>query len=616
MYITTFYSFKGGVGRTLALANVALELAQTGRRVLLVDFDLEAPGIHTFDTLKPPSPHPGVVEYVTDYLETNRAPDARGYCYEVTGLGRQDGQLWVMPAGRGDQTYRAKLARINWQTLYRERDGYLLIEDLKEQWRKLYNPHYVFIDSRTGHTDIEGICTRQLPDAVVILFFPNEQNLAGLRAVVRDIRAETGGERNKDIRLHFVMSNVPDLDDEEEILVRRMEEFETALGYDSLTATIHRYESLALLNQMIFTQARPKSRLAKEYREVKDAIIAGNIEDREGAVRYFKESLRPWGFHFNSKKEELEERFRVIREKHPTDMELPFLIGMVRKTEKRFEEAIVLLDEAVERGNRTADVFLERAGIHDELGDRSEAVANLKEALNLPTLTLPQVELIVHMLRKLDEQSLKLIPQSPAVRSLKGQQLLDVAVALQWNFTGLTVALDILTALIDTSTMSKGERGSVENRTALSLIGLSRFEDAVQFIAATKPRPEDYPIEMAFNYAVAEWGKLNEPQRGSFERVIELDKKVPEKTPGANYRQCLAVSYWAVGDTATALQRIEQAEMWMNRHKTPDFSCWRYLVTSQKAFLDDCSAIRRLIAEGNVRPLFFSSSGQDCRATS
>ena len=49
MYVTTFYSFKGGVGRTMALVNVAVELANTGRRVLVVDFDLEAPGLDTFD---------------------------------------------------------------------------------------------------------------------------------------------------------------------------------------------------------------------------------------------------------------------------------------------------------------------------------------------------------------------------------------------------------------------------------------------------------------------------------------------------------------------------------------------------------------------------------------
>ena len=53
MYITTFYSFKGGVGRTMALVNAAVKLVQGGRRVLVVDFDLEAPGLDTFDVLKP-----------------------------------------------------------------------------------------------------------------------------------------------------------------------------------------------------------------------------------------------------------------------------------------------------------------------------------------------------------------------------------------------------------------------------------------------------------------------------------------------------------------------------------------------------------------------------------
>ena len=47
MYVVTFYSYKGGVGRTLALLNVAYELADSGQRVLVVDFDLEAPAIHS-----------------------------------------------------------------------------------------------------------------------------------------------------------------------------------------------------------------------------------------------------------------------------------------------------------------------------------------------------------------------------------------------------------------------------------------------------------------------------------------------------------------------------------------------------------------------------------------
>ena len=59
MYIVTFYSFKGGVGRTMALVNAGLELARSGRRVLLVDFDLEAPSIETFNLPRPREYTPG-----------------------------------------------------------------------------------------------------------------------------------------------------------------------------------------------------------------------------------------------------------------------------------------------------------------------------------------------------------------------------------------------------------------------------------------------------------------------------------------------------------------------------------------------------------------------------
>ena len=52
--ITTFYSFKGGVGRTMALANVAFLAAMNGKRVLAMDWDLEAPGLsYYFRSLLP-----------------------------------------------------------------------------------------------------------------------------------------------------------------------------------------------------------------------------------------------------------------------------------------------------------------------------------------------------------------------------------------------------------------------------------------------------------------------------------------------------------------------------------------------------------------------------------
>ena len=43
--VTSFYSFKGGVGRTTATVLSALLLARQGKKVMIVDFDLEAPGL-------------------------------------------------------------------------------------------------------------------------------------------------------------------------------------------------------------------------------------------------------------------------------------------------------------------------------------------------------------------------------------------------------------------------------------------------------------------------------------------------------------------------------------------------------------------------------------------
>ena len=62
--VTTFYSYKGGVGRSFILANVAATLADWGYRVLCVDWDLEAPGLNKyFDKwIVPQSPPvPGLV---------------------------------------------------------------------------------------------------------------------------------------------------------------------------------------------------------------------------------------------------------------------------------------------------------------------------------------------------------------------------------------------------------------------------------------------------------------------------------------------------------------------------------------------------------------------------
>src|SRR5713226_6057245 len=84
--IITFYSFKGGTGRSMAVANVGYLLASPqygAKKVLLVDWDLEAPGLHRYfknsfsrhlrralaskEYVRELNGYPGLVEIFTDY---------------------------------------------------------------------------------------------------------------------------------------------------------------------------------------------------------------------------------------------------------------------------------------------------------------------------------------------------------------------------------------------------------------------------------------------------------------------------------------------------------------------------------------------------------------------
>ena len=174
--VVTFYSFKGGVGRTLTLANCAAQCASWGYRVLCVDWDLEAPGLrHYFEPLGA-GPGRGVVDLTCD-----REIDWRS-CVQKLDHGAEGGELHFIPAGCDDEDrFAGQLAEIDWNELYASGLG-----DHIERWRSDWIRSYdlVFLDSRTGYTDAGGICTAQLPDITVFLFAPNLQGLEGaIRAI-------------------------------------------------------------------------------------------------------------------------------------------------------------------------------------------------------------------------------------------------------------------------------------------------------------------------------------------------------------------------------------------------------------------------------------------------
>ena len=175
--IFTFYSYKGGVGRSFTLANIAVLLARWGHRVLCLDWDLEAPGLGDyFRPRLPARPRGGVVDLIDDFRHGRFEPEA--YVQRLEGVGVLD----FLAAGTEEPGYVGQVQAIEWDDLYDEGFGEYL-EKCRDQWVTRYD--YVLIDSRTGISDIGGICTAHLPDHLVLLFTANRQSITGAMDAAR-----------------------------------------------------------------------------------------------------------------------------------------------------------------------------------------------------------------------------------------------------------------------------------------------------------------------------------------------------------------------------------------------------------------------------------------------
>jgi CobQ/CobB/MinD/ParA nucleotide binding domain len=245
--IAAFYSYKGGVGRSLALANTGVALAAKGFKVLLIDLDLEAPGLHDiypFRDVGSPAEH-GLLELLSLYLfsgdssaqkiELESFPMWQLETY-ATPVWRPEnalnesksGEVWLMPASgtvwSNKQSekitpslgYGEVLASFDWSRFYAEAGdpAWVNLLDRVTKEKGGYGFDFVLLDSRTGLSDPFYIALSLASDIVAVSGF-NRQNIKGIRDIVNQTKepefiAEYGHKR-----IHLVGSPAPDMDQEQ-----------------------------------------------------------------------------------------------------------------------------------------------------------------------------------------------------------------------------------------------------------------------------------------------------------------------------------------------------------------------------------------------------------------
>lgn len=229
--VVTFYSFKGGVGRSTALGIVAVLLANRNRRVVVIDFDLEAPGISIL--LRPnvvdenEAQNYGFLDYLHQRHLTPKEniPAIEDCIHQVDLPGR--GELFLVSAGEYDENYVHRLAELDrrtWQAFSRGATNPVeqLIDGIKEQ----VDPDVILIDARPGFNDTGAIALLDLADTGIICFSPTDQSFDGLRWIIQAARKQSDYRGKPDLR--FLLTPMPILaEDQLDVWITKAEDWIT-----------------------------------------------------------------------------------------------------------------------------------------------------------------------------------------------------------------------------------------------------------------------------------------------------------------------------------------------------------------------------------------------------
>jgi|EBPBio282013_DNA_FD.fasta_scaffold00919_19 hypothetical protein len=209
-----FFSIKGGVGRSTALAATAWHLAQTGKRVLVLDLDLESPGLSSALLPLERQPMYGITDWLVEDLVDNG--DAVFDSMIATSNLSHDGEIHVVPAHGADHgEYITKLGRVWMPKL--QADGTremwsARLERLLQTMEARIQPDVVLIDSRSGIDEIASACITDMGANLILLFaLEGEQTWNGYRMLFEQWQRAHVAERIRE-RLKIVGAIVPELE--------------------------------------------------------------------------------------------------------------------------------------------------------------------------------------------------------------------------------------------------------------------------------------------------------------------------------------------------------------------------------------------------------------------
>lgn len=380
LQVISFYSYKGGVGRTIALIQTAYNLAKAGKRVLLLDLDIEAPSLHNIFAERVNDELKGVKYGIIEYLyravvqkDKNQTIDDIFCSLQLEDVA---GEMMLIPALKTmDKDYIYQIGRLQTQQVQEQN----VFKEIFEYAREVFDIDTIMIDTRAGFNQWGSLSLLSLSNQVIFVAYPNAENIEGLNAALEMM--ENVGKRRYAVAMSKVVAS-------EEGIAKARQLFEKLkIRQEELIPIFYR-EEIALSNSYPIVS---KETLAA-YRELSDYILDNERMqwNREFLASGRKEQMLKKLFCESANLVELSDVYRFSRQK----------VYMLLNYQYE-EELYGLKNEKTMAYNRIGDVFVpipeysfvedqqKRGGFHLE-----ESWNGATEKMGLSIIT----EMMEHML--------------------------------------------------------------------------------------------------------------------------------------------------------------------------------------------------------------------------
>jgi septum site-determining protein MinD len=244
--IVSIHSFRGGTGKSNTTANLATVLAQSGRRVGVIDTDIQSPGIHVLFGLAGDE----ITASLNDFLWHGRAIEEAAH--DVTPAGAS-GKLFLIPSS----IKPGEIARV----LREGYDAQRLTQGLRQLVDEL-NLDFLLIDTHPGLNE-ETLLSLVLSHALVIVMRPDKQDYEGTGITVK---VAQGLEVP---RLLIVVNKTPPILDANTVRAN----VERAYGCEVAAVLAHTDEMMNLASEDVFVARYPDHPLSEHYRQIAAALI-------------------------------------------------------------------------------------------------------------------------------------------------------------------------------------------------------------------------------------------------------------------------------------------------------------------------------------------------------